>query len=60
MQIFSIQKAAEESGLTSEEIESISQEIRKEFPNDEMMFELHMIRALREASESKRAKKKVS
>ncbi len=32
--------------LTQEEFERLEHEIREEFPDDEMMFELHLARAL--------------
>ena len=34
----------EELDLTKEEKEKIIQEVKKEFPNDEMLFELHIFR----------------
>lgn len=35
-----------EHNLTHEEFAQLEKEIREEFPNDEMMFELHLARAL--------------
>lgn len=43
---FDIEKAKMESGLTNETIKKISEEAKAEFPNDEMMFELHVLRAI--------------
>ena len=34
--------------LPKGQVEKITAEIREEFPNDEMMFELHLMRALKE------------
>jgi hypothetical protein len=44
--IFDIEKAFENSGLSLSQIEKIKKEIRREFPDDEMMYELHVIRAI--------------
>ena len=52
--MFDIETAFKESGLPLSEIDRIKKEIRKEFPNDDMMYELHIIRLL------KRMKKKAS
>ena len=61
MTVFSVKKAAEGSGLSNEEIRAIAAEVRKEFPHDEMLFELHMVRAISEAARAKRrSKKKIS
>ena len=45
--MFDIKRASKKSGLSSKKIARIEGEIRREFPNDRMMYELHMIRALR-------------
>ena len=42
--MYDIDAAFKSSGLTQEEFERIKQEVRSEFPNDEMMYELHIIR----------------
>lgn len=44
--MFEIEKIVKESGLSDELIAKIKEEVRKEFPRDEMMYELHLIRAI--------------
>ena len=39
-----IEKKLRESGLNQGQIEQIKAEVRYEFPNDDMMYELHLIR----------------
>ncbi|NVM30156.1 MAG: hypothetical protein HWN65_15030 [Candidatus Helarchaeota archaeon] len=48
--IFDVKKKCEELGISNEVYETLVKEIRAEFPNDEMMFELHLLRALRDYS----------
>ena len=43
---FDIERAVSEAQLPEETVESILVKTRIEFPNDEMMYELHVIRAL--------------
>jgi len=47
--MFDIKKAIKESDLPKEEIIKLEKEIKKEFPNDRMMYELHLIRVLKTA-----------
>lgn len=44
--MFDIEKAFENSGLSVSQIEKIKKGIRREFPDDEMMYELHVIQAI--------------
>ena len=44
--MFDVERIANESGLLNEVIERIKEEVRKEFPKDEMMYELHLMRAI--------------
>ena len=44
--MFDIQKAIKNSHLPKKEILHLQVEIKKEFPDDQMLYELHMIRAL--------------
>jgi len=44
--MFDIERAAKRSGLSAKKIKKIKGEVKKEFPNDRMMYELHVIRAL--------------
>ena len=39
-----------ELGIRADIYHKLKEEIKKEFPNDEMMFELHLLRALMEYS----------
>ncbi len=60
--LFDLEKVIRESSLSQEEIEQIKQEVREEFPNDEMMWELHVIRAIKSKQDkiSKRPKAQIS
>ena len=44
--MFNINKAIRESNLSKKELKRLEKEIRQEFPNDKMMYELHFIRAV--------------
>ena len=45
--IFAIERLARESGLSKRELSEISKRVREEFPNDQLMRELHLIRAIK-------------
>lgn len=45
MQYFNYEAPAREAGLSDADIQVIVEAIRKEFPGDEMMRELHVLRA---------------
>ena len=45
MRYFDYEKMAHEAGITQEQIEELCASIRQEFPNDEIMYELHVLRA---------------
>ncbi len=51
MEIFDLEKIKKESGLSTAEFTQLEEEIRREFEDDEMMFELHLIRAIRAIKE---------
>jgi len=42
---FDWQKTAHEAHIPPEKLEELSHAIRQEFPSDDMMFELHLLRA---------------
>jgi len=42
--MFDVKKLEEESGLSSEVLRRIETQVREEFPEDEMMYELHLVR----------------
>jgi len=44
--MFDIKRVAKEYGLSQEQVEEIKRDIRCEFPKDELMYELHVIRAI--------------
>ena len=47
LKYFDYQKVAGAMGIPDVLIKQIEKEIKKEFPNDRMMYELHVLRALR-------------
>ena len=44
--MFNINKAIKESGLPKQEALKLVKEIKQDYPHDEMLYELHVIRAL--------------
>ncbi len=44
--MFDINKAFKQSGIGKKKFEKIKIEVRKEFPDNEMLYELHVIRYL--------------
>ncbi len=51
--VFDIKEKARELGISEDIYKKLEKEVREEFPNDEMMFELHLIRALKSHSRKK-------
>lgn len=45
--IFDTRRIARELEVSEEDYEKLEKEIKAEFPGDEMMFELHFLRALK-------------
>ena len=45
--MFDINKAVKDSGLSKKEVDHLKKEVKKDYPRDQMLFELHMIRALK-------------
>ena len=45
--IFNYQSVADEFGIPQSIVNKIVEEIRKEIPNDDMIMELHILRALK-------------
>jgi hypothetical protein len=43
--MFDYPKVAAEIGLSSEQLQALEQRIRQDFPHDDMLFELHVLRA---------------
>jgi len=44
--IYDVEAAFKKSGLSRAEIQRIKRQVRKDFPDDDMMYELHIIRIL--------------
>lgn len=44
--LYNIENLLEELNLTKKEKEDLMQDLRDEFPQDEMLFELHLYRAV--------------
>jgi len=49
--LYDPKKFLADTNLTDEEKEKLIQEVREEFPEDEMLFELHLFRASRHLKE---------
>ena len=45
MKYFDYEEAARDAGLDAEQLQALCRLVREEFPGDEMMFELHVLRA---------------
>ncbi len=44
--MFDYRAAAQRAGIADEDVARLCQVVRDEFPDDEMMFELHVLRAV--------------
>ncbi len=44
MKYFDYETMAHEAGVSEKELEEIKQLVHSDYPNDEMMFELHVLR----------------
>ena len=47
MDYFDYEAVAREAGMADEKLDLLRDVVREEFPDDQMMFELHMLRACR-------------
>ena len=47
MRYFDYEKTAKKAGIPSDKLEALRQIVRQEFPHDDMMYELHLLRACR-------------
>ncbi|HPO14394.1 MAG TPA: hypothetical protein PLI09_13210 [Candidatus Hydrogenedentes bacterium] len=45
MEYFNYEKVAQEAGISADQLTQLCQVIEHEFPNDRMLFELHVLRA---------------
>ena len=50
--MFNINKVIKDSGLSRAEAISLQKDIKKDYPRDPMLYELHVIRALRTSKKS--------
>lgn len=53
MMIFDTKRITKELGISQKEYEELEKTVRKEFPKDDMMFQLHLLRALKSISPKK-------
>ncbi len=51
--IFDTKRLIKELGISQEEYKELEKTVKKEFPQDEMMFQLHLLRALKSISHKK-------
>lgn len=54
--IFDTKIISEKLNIPKDELEAIQQSIREEFPDDEMMYELHLVRALKSLQKREKLK----
>ena len=47
IEYFDYQKVAKEMNVSNTTLKKIEKEVREEFPKDKMMYELHVLRAVR-------------
>jgi hypothetical protein len=47
MEYFDYESAARDANLTRQQLDALREMVRRDFPNDPMLFELHMLRACR-------------
>mgnify|MGYP001042693555 CR=1 FL=1 len=47
IEYFDYQKVAKEMKVSNTTLKKIEKEVKKEFPKDKMMYELHVLRAVR-------------
>lgn len=47
---FDVEKVAKSTGITESDFNRLVKEVRQEFPDDDMMFELHLMRAIKAAA----------
>lgn len=45
MEYFDYEKISREAGISDEDLSAICEAMREEFPSDDMMWELHILRA---------------
>ena len=53
MRYFDYETVAQDAGIAADALQELRRLIRKEFPHDEMMYELHLLRACRAIREGR-------
>ncbi|GAH93022.1 unnamed protein product [marine sediment metagenome] len=53
MEIFDLEEAKRESGLSAHQFAQLEERVRVEFEGDEMMFELHLVRTIKALKEGR-------
>ena len=53
MEIFDLERVKRESRLSPDDLARLEERVRAEFEDDEMMFELHLTRALKAIKEGR-------
>lgn len=55
-EIFVPEEIAQRMGVSAAELQRLKRSIRKEFPEDDLMYELHLLRALKSIRRTKQHK----
>ena len=53
MRYFDYESVAKEAGISREKLDLISEMLRREFPNDDVLYELHVLRACNSVKEGR-------
>ena len=53
MEYFDYEPAARDAGLNAEQLRQLMDVVRRDYPTDEMLFELHVMRACRAIAEGR-------
>ncbi|MGI9862886.1 hypothetical protein SDD30_16025 [Moorella naiadis] len=49
---FDVEKVVKSTGINAADFDRLAKAVRQEFPDDEMMFELHLMRAIKAESKT--------
>jgi hypothetical protein len=58
--VFDYRKAADDAHIPQGYVDTLEYEVRKELDNDEMLFELHMLRAINEYKYSQHSEEAIA
>ena len=53
MQYYDYESVARQASLNPDEVDRLRRAVREDYPNDDMLFELHMLRACRAIAEGR-------